>query len=709
MEDLAMKRLVLLGLVAILLTASRAAADPPHPLKTWVKRHPTPKPSQPPPRMGYETSYGYDPARKLLVRYAGHNQGGGGEQNSEVWTYDLARDRWTLKEPNDAPPGVCCAQQNVFDDAMGKFIRFPSFSGSHGWQSRREIDLKNSSVWTYDVGTNTWRAMRPCPEVWPAGLRGAAYDPHHQVTVIHAGEGARYGAAAYDLYANAWCELNPAGGPDPNVSQPGFTYDAVHRCFVLFGSQFHKDPRTWVYDLRANQWRALEVKEHPPADQSCPVLAADTRNGIVLCSVQSPSADPHGPSPLETWVLDVSKPQWTRLNVPREPDQSGARNRVLLYLSDENLFVLENRTREEQQIWTFRFAEAPAPPRPPRNLRVVTEASGATVSWEPAEGSKASRYTVLRGRGTKPWEVRLEPVAQSVEGTSYRDRALDPGVVYFYQVRPSGAEDKGAAAWPLARTQPPVVTGLVASVTGPRRVELRWEKSPAEDVVGYYVDRAEVAVYSSAQVRMIHDRYRPVPERGVGRIKRIGPFQRLTREAIPATRLADDSLDLASGPVEPPEPGLIDRPLHKEQFNAEGKQYPLAVYAYRVVAVNRLGVASGPSPLVFTYPSAPQHVFAKEEGKEQTRLRWKANPEKGLAGYLVYRYDGRWDKDTVTRLTPKPIAATEFCDETSGRGTRRYEIVAVDPLGQEGEPSQPIWSRREWAPYYVPYTGPWHQ
>ena len=54
--------------------------------------------------MGYETSYGYDPIRKLLIRYAGHNQGGGGEQNSEVWTYDLARDVWTLMEPNDAPP-----------------------------------------------------------------------------------------------------------------------------------------------------------------------------------------------------------------------------------------------------------------------------------------------------------------------------------------------------------------------------------------------------------------------------------------------------------------------------------------------------------------------------------------------------------------------------------------------------------------------------
>jgi hypothetical protein len=67
----------------------------------------------------------------------------------------------------------------------------------------------------------------------------------------------------------------------------------------------------------------------------------------------------------------------------------------------------------------------------------------------------------------------------------------------------------------------------------------------------------------------------------------------------------------------------------------------------------------------------------------------------------------------MVRLTPQPIRATEFLDQQAGYplggGTRRYEIVAVDALGQEGEPSQPVWSRREWRRYYVPYVGEWHQ
>ena len=170
---------------------------------------------------------------------------------------------------------------------MRKFIRFPAFSLSHGWQSPREVYLKNSSVWTYDLDTNTWRYMRPCPEVWPSPLRGAAYDPHHQVIVLHGGEGSGHGTVVYDLYSNAWQEMKPKPAPPPGISQPGFTYDAVNRLFVLFGSQFANYQETWVYDLRKNAWRAIEVAEHPPADKSCPVLAVDTRNGVVLCNLRA--------------------------------------------------------------------------------------------------------------------------------------------------------------------------------------------------------------------------------------------------------------------------------------------------------------------------------------------------------------------------------------------------------------------------------------
>ena len=62
--------------------AGPSAMKPPidyanQPLKTWLKR--TPGPDAPPnPRMGYETSLGWDPQHKIVIRWGGHNQGGGG-------------------------------------------------------------------------------------------------------------------------------------------------------------------------------------------------------------------------------------------------------------------------------------------------------------------------------------------------------------------------------------------------------------------------------------------------------------------------------------------------------------------------------------------------------------------------------------------------------------------------------------------------------
>lgn len=66
--------------------------------------------------------------------------------------------------------GSCCNKQNVYDPTSGRYIRFPKFSGSHGWQWWREIYLNDSSVWTYDLGENRWRNMRPLPNI-PIPLR----------------------------------------------------------------------------------------------------------------------------------------------------------------------------------------------------------------------------------------------------------------------------------------------------------------------------------------------------------------------------------------------------------------------------------------------------------------------------------------------------------------------------------------------------------
>jgi hypothetical protein len=81
---------------------------------TWVKRSPLPDGPRNP-MLGYEASFGYDPVGKRIIRWGGHTQSGGHEQLNETWTYDPLTAEFKLLETNTAPPGVCCAPQDVFD------------------------------------------------------------------------------------------------------------------------------------------------------------------------------------------------------------------------------------------------------------------------------------------------------------------------------------------------------------------------------------------------------------------------------------------------------------------------------------------------------------------------------------------------------------------------------------------------------------------
>ena len=71
--------------------------------------------------------------------------------------------------------------------------------------------------------------------------------------------------------------------------------------------------------------------------------------------------------------------------------------------------------------------------------------------------------------------------------------------------------------------------------------------------------------------------------------------------------------------------------------------------------------------------------------------------------------DGRFNKEPIPRLTRDPLEETAFTDPEAGKPTRRYYVVAVDALGQEGFPSSPVWFNREWRQYYEPFTSEWHQ
>lgn len=626
---------LLCGTLLILLafdgTRSLLAADPPplaaQPENLWVKRSPL---ADGPlsPRLGYEGACVWDNRHQCVIRFGGHNQGGGGEQGAEVWTFDLASSKWTLKEPNTSPPGVCCNAQNVFDPIQARYVRFPLFSGSHGWQWQRELYLNDSSLWTYDLETNRWRNMRPLPAPKLAPYRCASWDSEHQAVVVFGGEGGRDGTVIYDPWRNEWRWPKPNNEPDSR-SGGNMAYDAARKLHVLFGSQFTDDPHTWTYNVATNEWRDMKPETMPPTDKNDAVLTYDPTHKVVLAIVKvSTGDDEDARHEVQTWAYDAGQNQWTRRNPAKEPDAAGNRTRNLFFAPELNLAILENCTSRprEQQIWTYRYAEAKTPYQPPK---------------------------------------------------------------------------------PKPPASPALVEDVVVSVINHNQVQVAWKPQAREMPIGFHVERAAVEVWTEDQLTRLKRNTPPLKQPSVGAIRRIGPFKRLTRNPVRESSYQDRSVDFRR-----PEPtegeAVFEQDLHAEHLDQIDRDYRFAVFAYRVIAVDRAGKTSGPSPAIFTIPSSPQFVYSREDGTT-CQLKWEANPEKGIQGYRVYRMDGRWNDDPISRLTPDVISQTTYADETAGKDSRRYYIIAVDALGQEGFPSSPVWFQREWESFYRPFIGEWHQ
>jgi hypothetical protein len=472
--------LTLVALAALLIAVAPVSADGPPSLadqadNSWVKRSPLPD-APPSPRKGYESSMDYDPYLKRLIRHGGHNQGGGGAQHFETWMLDPTTMKWELRHTNTSPPGVCCCKDNVYSRGLRRYVRFPAFSLSHGWQWNRMVYTRNFTAWSYDPAGNQWRNMRPLPQRSHGPGRQATYDPDNDTVVLFSSQGQNSPTSVYDLYTNTWHAMDPAGSP-PSRCYAGFAYDQHRKQFVLFGAHYKDDPRTWHYDLRANKWTAHSIEPRPPSNRTTPVMAYDTNNQVMLAVMRSGQKD----GTLQTWIYDPANHKWTRPSPEGDIGSSGSRNRILVYLPDHNVFVMENRADNQQQIWTYRYRKvdlSKQPPARPTEVAVTVDAYGkATLTWKPGDDPAVAEYRVLRGVGDTPWTAEFKPIARGLKETRLVDDGLERGKIHYYRVTAvDGRGREGLASIPV-RTQPRALDYAVVSVLGEKEVEVAWDAS----------------------------------------------------------------------------------------------------------------------------------------------------------------------------------------------------------------------------------------
>jgi hypothetical protein len=650
-----------------------------HPENTWILR--SPADGRPIPKFGWEGSGAYDPARRTWIHQGGHD---GIPQGFALFTYGVEKGTWEQVFPDNSPPGSCCVDgANVFDAANGRFVRFPGAALGHGWQWSRKVKMKASPVWLYDPAAKSWTNMRPPPykeaekysKTIPGSLNAAAaYDPVHEVSLTFGGQtggGGTNSLFAYDAWSNSLERLQGQNPPEPRDGH-GIAVDEANDCLVLFGSQYGNDEKTWIYTYARNAWEGLDLDPHPPGKKgktysTIPKMAYDSLNGVCLCLTWDDATGRH-----QTWIFDGAARKWTAMKPAAEPDPSSSRSRNLAYLPEFNVFLLELVGKDRgPEIWTYRYKKgSPQPPRSP--LEVVTEPGGkATLTW-----TGAGRAKVFRAEADKPWEADYGPIAETSEAR-FQDSGLMAGKTYFYQVRGS------AGRFWTTRTQPRVLVKPVVSVLAADKVEVAWNAHPAKDIAGYNLYRGLVTVGAvrKGAPGAWKDNDPEYAEPQVVSVRDITSIVKLNDKPLAETRFTDAGVDLAKkGP--------------------ESGDYKFAVYAYIVRAVNRLGTESGPSPYALTLPSEPEHVLLRENGVT-AEIRWDASKEKGITGYLVYEIADQ----KVTRITPDPVRAPPFVHE-AGKGTKRYSIVAVDALGQEGQPSSLVWCNKSYRGFY---PGEWHQ
>jgi hypothetical protein len=344
------------------------------------------------------------------------------------------------------------------------------------------------------------------------------------------------------------------------------------------------------------------------------------------------------------------------MNPSVEPDPSSSRSRNLDYSPELNLFILELVAKDRgPEMWAYRYKKAPTAPAR-TELHATTEPGKVALAWSgPARD-------VYRAQAERAWEAGYVKIA-TARDASFVDAGLEAGKTYFYRVG-SG----------LARTQPRVLLKPTVAVQKDR-VEVGWNAHPAKDVAGYNLYRgvASVATVKKGSPGAWKDNDPEYAEPQVVSVRDISKLTKLNGELLTSTSFVD-----------------------RVDWKGSG-EYAYAVYAYVVRAVNRMGTESGPSPYALTIAAEPENVLLRETGAG-AEIKW--DPVQGAVGYLVYQIADQ----NVARITPEPVRATSFTH--SGKGLRRYCVLAVDALGQEGQPSSPVWCQKSYAGFF---PGDWHQ
>lgn len=268
--------------------APPASQFPTPPTPSWAQISPTG--DTPAPREDH--TWTVDPASGTAWLFGGRDRG---TLFDDLWSFDLATDRWTRLEPSGDAPAARFGHTGTWVAGVGLVV----WSGQSGGDFFADLNV-------YDPATNRWTRLPDAGAV-PEARYGscAALGPDRRLWVshgfTHAGRFAD--TRTYDFDTQAWAEVTPDGA--------GPVKRCLHDCLwsptelVLYAGQTDGVAALgdlWTLDLTGG-WTEVATPE-PPARQLY-ALAASESTGWVL---GGRGAD--GKFLDDLWTLDLLTLAW---------------------------------------------------------------------------------------------------------------------------------------------------------------------------------------------------------------------------------------------------------------------------------------------------------------------------------------------------------------------------------------------------------------
>lgn len=200
----------------------------------------------------------YDPIRRRLILFGGQASG----FFADIWSYDIAANQWTRLAADGAGPSPRYGHSGIVDAARNRVVI------SHGFTSRGRFD----DTWAFDLAANRWS------DISPAGgrplrrcLHHAVYDPAGEQMFLYGGCASGFGPCplgdlwSFSLRTQQWTEVRAAANP-PSRQHYGIAFDEARRRLVLFGGSgnaLYND--TWEFDPVLLAWSQLNIASPPAA------------------------------------------------------------------------------------------------------------------------------------------------------------------------------------------------------------------------------------------------------------------------------------------------------------------------------------------------------------------------------------------------------------------------------------------------------------